>query len=35
MMNIRIRLKWAKENKLGLFAQNRVQILEAIKEMYE
>ena len=28
-------IKWAKENKLGLFAQNRVQILEAIKEMYE
>ena len=28
-------IEWAKENKLGLFAQNRVQILEAIKEMYE
>ena len=28
-------IEWAKEKKLGLFAQNRVQILEAIKEMYE
>ena len=28
-------IKWAKEKKLGLFAQNRVQIIETIKEMYE
>ena len=28
-------IEWAKEKKFGLFAQNRVQIVEAIKEMYE
>jgi len=28
-------IKWAKEKKLGLFAQNRVQIVEAVKEMHE
>ena len=28
-------IEWAKEKKLGLFAQNRVQIIQAIKEMYE
>ena len=28
-------IKWAKEKKLGLFAQNRDQITEAVKEMYE
>jgi len=28
-------IEWAKEKKLGLFAQNRVQILEAIREMHE
>ena len=28
-------IKWAKEKKLGLFAQNRVQIIEAVREMYE
>jgi hypothetical protein len=28
-------IEWAKEKKLGLFAQNRVQIVEAVKEMHE
>ena len=28
-------IEWAKEKKLGLFARNRVQIAEAIREMYE
>ena len=28
-------IEWAKEKKLGLFAQNRVQIVGAVKEMYE
>ena len=28
-------IQWTKENKLGLFAQNRVQIIEAIREMHE
>ena len=28
-------IEWAKEKKLGLFAQNRVQIIEAIREMHE
>ena len=28
-------IKWAKEKKLGLFAQNRVQIIEAVREMHE
>ena len=28
-------IKWAEEKKLGLFAQNRVQIVETIKEMHE
>ena len=28
-------IEWAKEKKLGLFAQNRVQIVEAVREMHE
>ena len=28
-------IEWVKEKKLGLFAQNRGQITEAVKEMYE
>ncbi len=28
-------IKWAEEKKLGLFAQNRVQIVETIKEIHE
>jgi len=28
-------IEWTKEKKLGLFAQNRVQIIEAIREMHE
>ena len=28
-------IEWAKEKKLGLFAQNRVQIVEAVKEMHK
>jgi hypothetical protein len=28
-------IEWAKEKRLGLFAQNRVQIIEAVREMYE
>ena len=28
-------IEWAKEKKLGLFAQNRVQIVEAIREIHE
>ena len=28
-------IEWTKEKKLGLFAQNRVQIVEAVKEMHE
>jgi hypothetical protein len=28
-------IEWAKEKKLGLFAQNRVQIVKAVKEMHE
>ncbi|MDC0169739.1 glycosyltransferase [Candidatus Nitrosopelagicus sp.] len=28
-------IEWAKEKKLGLFARNRVQIAEAIREMHE
>ena len=28
-------IEWIKEKKLGLFAQNRGQIVEAVKQMYE
>jgi len=28
-------IKWTKEKKLGLFAQNRIQIVQAVREMYE
>ena len=28
-------IEWAKEKKFGLFAQNRVQIVEAVREMHE
>ena len=28
-------IEWTKEKKLGLFAQNRMQIVQAVREMYE
>jgi len=28
-------IEWAKEKKLGLFAQNRIQIVEAVKEIHK
>ena len=28
-------IEWTRERKIGLFARNRVQIVEAIREMYE
>ena len=28
-------IEWTKEKKLGLFAQNRMQIIEAVREMHE
>ena len=28
-------IEWTREKKLGLFAQNRMQIVDAVRQMYE
>ena len=28
-------IEWAREKKLGLFAQNRIQIVEAVRKIHE